>query len=584
MVQIEADTTERETDYEIDSDNFFKDFVNFSRSRQVGNEPQSVVVMGVYLSGLLPSWKDYCGCLITGSSASGKSHLKQEVVDSAFDYVRDDWLYDLTAGSSKALVDDDAVDDARVLNLNELQKIPTEMAEMIKSLSHDGGFDYGRNVSDDDDDTERTRKTRHIHRDPASVVFMLADENTHQVEQELGTRLIEVKVDESVEKNEAVHEMQWGKGELTMQNSEYVYGKKDKDLDHAVRDHVSNAPLDTDVVIPTGRGAFEGDDWDASAVVKPMINFERPESTRASGMTASLVKAFTVANHHAVDRVEWDGETALVARPEDVATLIACRETLLPLTHGLDSKKFAALDAIRQRGGPVQDEPNALACDVDDIKKHVSNAGEVSNIKKNQLRDILREMDDNYLIDIRDHPENGRKNQYVFDGTKTFKPPAIDLYPNRFDVQDPVRDQPLEETVKEQQQRLQQRTQAKEFSMEDAMGGSAGGSSGDTGIGRQLSKNEDDVLTAVEDTADGLAVADMDDTGIAHLVGAAETDVNADLLTPVEGVSEDLETDWESVFNGATEDVVESIFEDLRAEGYIRFDSSGDETVVVVER
>lgn len=451
-----ADAGEREVTREPHPDNIIHDIVEYSRSKQVLNEEQTVVTLLIYATGWLENWSDYAGGVITGGSAGGKSHMKQNVIDSLFAYV-DDALYSPTGFSPTAIQDDPEWDRSMVAALNELQKIPDEVLEFLKSAhGDDGGFDYRRNVSDPD--SESGFSAKQLTSEPKPTVFMLADENTFDVEAELRTRLIEIKVDETEEKNEGVHKMKWGHQNIELPSSDQMYIWDDDELDHMVRSHIRDMPKDMDVVIPTGDGRYDGDDWDAASVVAPLFTFKRSESSRASSMLASLVKASALLNYHARDTVEIDGDEMIVAEPMDVANIIFCRETLLATTHGLTEKKFALLDAIMERGGQANPKGTAVQATKDSIIEEIQHNPEIATMSKSEITELLDELDEKLIINKTDNPEDRRENLYVYDGSATFKKPDIYRCYDKFeDIIDPIRDQPIEETIEEQLDKLNAR-------------------------------------------------------------------------------------------------------------------------------
>lgn len=452
-ISASVDVDEKDVDREPHPDNFLFDVVEYSRSRQVLNESQTIVTLLIYATGLLPNWRDYVGGIITGGSSGGKSHMKQNVVDDMFAYVAD-WLYNPTGTSDLGMIDDPRWEQSKIGALNELQKIPDEMLEFLKSAhGDDGGFDYRRNAPDPD--SEGGFSAVSIETEPKPTVFMLADENNMAVEEELRTRLIEVKVDENPEKNKAVHRMKWGHERITIPSSEHAYVWDDEDLEHMVRAHIRDmdAAMDDidDVIIPTGDDRFEGDHWDASAVMEPLFNFGTSDSTRASSMLASLAKASAALNYHARDTVEFEGETLLVMEPTDVANLIECRDTLLATTHQLTEKKFAVIDAIVEGGVQANSSGTKIQATKQAIEQEIQENREITSLKQSQINNILEELEEDLIIQKTDNPDDRRQNLYIYDGSETFKSPNIEAYYDHFeDVRGPITDQPIERTVEEQ--------------------------------------------------------------------------------------------------------------------------------------
>lgn len=445
---------DKDVEYDVHDKNVLYDVVAWSRARQVLNEEQSCATLLIALTGLLPDHKDYAAGYISGGSSGGKTHMRDEVILPLF-ALKKEWIYTTTSSSAKALIDDEDLDHAKIAMLNEMNKIPPEMMEFLKSIfGDDGGHEYSRNKPDPDSDSGF--KAVKVSSDPKPFIFMLADENKMEIEAELETRMIEIKVDETEDKNMAVHDMHWGHRHLKLKDAPFEYVYDAPELRYALQQHVANIPVDTPVVLPTGEGRFDGDDWDAAAITKPMFLFSRSQSTRASRMVSSLVKASALFNYHArpTTMMEKDGEMVehIIATREDVANIIAIRKTLMNVTHGLDEKKLAIIDAILETGGVADASGSALQATRKQIEKHVNQNKNISTIGKNEVKKLLEEMNDMYLLDIQQNPADNREYIYVYNGTETLDRPAIDA--GFKTVFDPILDQPVSETIRGQQERL----------------------------------------------------------------------------------------------------------------------------------
>lgn len=608
-MEIQVD---KEPEYELHDENVLHDVVEYSRSKQVLNEEQTIAVLLIYVTGLLPDHADYGSGFITGGSSGGKTHMKEKVIDRLF-ALKKDWLFNVTAGSDKSLIDHPEWDDCRIAALNELNKIPDEMAEFLKSVhGDDGGFRYSRNIADPDSESGRT--STDIEREPKPVIFMLADENKMDVEQELQTRMLEVKVDETEEKNAAVHDMHWGHKNLTLPSTEHEYIFDAPHLEYALQYHIANTPVDTPVLIPTGKEEYEGDDWNAAAVTKPMFTFKRSESARASRMIASLVKASALLNYHARDTVEIevDGEmeTHIVAEPEDVGNMIAVRRTLLSSTHDLDDKKMAILDAIITRGGQMDRDSSALACNLKSIEEEIQDNPNIATFSKKELRGLLDEMNEAYLIDIRENPNDRREHLYVYDGGNALGAPAIEEEWDHFeDVFDPIHDRPIKKTVEAQKERLGAR------SVSDALEGAQKAAVGQEGLDGgmvaeepeslgddvgSLSELERDVALLMHENlhAERVCMTDLDDMDYEHMVvgssaGIIEHDVNQDCLRPKRPANTDdirgtifdpQQPRWNGHNRGEVKAKVEQAVADLSKKGTWWMEENDDGTVTIKVR
>jgi DNA-binding MarR family transcriptional regulator len=584
-LNLDVDAAEREADHQI-HDNFFKDFVAFSRSNQLLNEPQAMITLMGMGTGLLEDWQDYQSLIVTGGSSSGKSHMLREVIMEALQYAdrNHEWVYELTGGSDKAAVDDDELDMARIAYFHELQKVPDEMLEFIKSVSEDGGFQYGRNVADPESESGRT--TVHIEKEPLSVIFSFADENESAAgsDQELRTRLIEVKVDENPEKNEGVHYAKWGERNIRMDSGdEYMFD--DEELAHAVKSHIRDVPVDTDVVLPTDDGRFSScsceqqscstsdecpnweqrDDWHAGVVTAPMFTFGRSESTRASAQLASLCKASALWNYHNRDAVCMECSTVysrdeadehdyecpdctddseglkIIAAPTDVVNLIECRPTLLATTHGLTEKKFAVLDAIQERGGQSRQSATAVQAPKQSIIEAIQQNDDIASMTKHEIESILDELDENLIINVVDNPEDRRENLYVYDGGATFEAPAIGEYYDHFaDVHGPVRDEPIERTIERQQEDLNAKMDMESLtaeSREDSSDGSLSGFGDEDGPDHSaFDEDATAVAERLAETVDGYTVpsevVEANTLKVSHMVGDSPIDVDDGVVRP----------------------------------------------------
>ena len=524
---------------EID-ENFLRTFVRFSRANQVSNEAQAVVSLYGYASGLLPEWEDYLGILIRGGTSSGKTHMNREVLKAAFDYADndDDWLYTTTAGSDKSFIDDDSFDDARIGAFNEFQQLGGELREFLKRIVEDGGYEYSRSQHDDESETGRTTET--WEKDPMPVIFSIADENETSVDAEMRSRMVEIQVDEGPEKNKAVHHMKMGKTDIQLPSSDNTYVFEAPTLSYAVKKHIANIPTDTDVVIPTDDGRFDGDTWSVGDVTEPMLNFARSESTRASAALASMVKASALLNYHSREKItDDDGDEYIVAEPQDVGNVLFARRTLMALTHNLTRKKFLVLDGFIEEGAPYNG-PDASAharqMDKNGVVSYIQSRDDIPTFSKSQISDILDQLDEDLVINKQDHPEDARKNIYIYDPSQQFEPPNIyDYYEQFSDVTDPMRDQPIEQTIEQQLRELNATMSAGgATSVETDTSDSQEQESGlsqfdddDSGDDGELSETAEKVAERLTETMDDTwvpaRVIESDDLVVTHMMGISPT-------------------------------------------------------------
>jgi hypothetical protein len=401
-----------------------------------------------YLTGWFDDPDRYNALLISGGSADGKTHLKQSVVDTLFTDVPDKWLYNTTSASGLAMQDDESWDECRFANLDEMNKLEHQTIEFLKSVyGEDGGSTRTRNVADAD--AEGGFDATRIERDPKPFCLLFADENPQGMDWELATRLMEVKVDATREKNMAVGKATWGHSDVELPSdgsgSTYMF---DTDVTDALRQHVANLPTGVDVKLPDDADRYG---WEAWPVVKPIFKWKRSDSTRAARMISNLVRASALFNCHNRDTEVIDGETVIVADPQDLANVLSCRKTLLTTTHELSDKKFAVVDAIRAVGGYADQEGRAKQAPLADIRTYLQESWGGSTIDKSQLRDILTEMAEHYVVDVN---ETEDETYYVYRGGERFGHPNVTEYDVLAETRDPIRSRPLTETVAEHRAEL----------------------------------------------------------------------------------------------------------------------------------
>lgn len=590
----EDDEPNRERpDYEM-SDNAIQELVTYSRSKQVLNEPQTVLTMLVYTTGFFRNSADYGALKLRGGSGGGKTHLKENVIENLFEY-RMNLLYKTTSTSAKAIIDDPEWDQTRIAALDEMNKIPEEMMELLKSTyGDDGGFSYKRNLQDSSSETGFS--PTNISREPKPVIFMLADENNMSVEKELETRFMDVKVDENEEKNEGVHDMKWGHESITLPSTSAKYGEPVPEIEEALKWHIREMPLDVDAVLPTGEGRFEGDDWDAAAVARPLFNFKTSASVRASRMVASLVKASAVYNYHSRPTTEIDGEEYYIVQPQDLVNVLMCREILLNMTHSLDEKKFAILDAIIEKGGSHNKEGTKLQTTKKKIEEYLHEKADISSITKSELNSLLNEMDEKYIIDITENPEDRRENLYVYGGADAIGEPNIwDYYDHFKDCTDVILNQPIEKTIEEQQKRLGKSNPKELLANEKyANQGSSKGQKTLSGGTTDLNDLQVHILTKMHEALDGktVAVDDIDGLDYEHMLGVSPVEETEE--GTVQAVSKPQTSDipntvfdpasdwWDGLNRGEVKAEVSDAVATLKQKGYWDMKQDGDVVEVTV--
>lgn len=534
-------------DYEI-SDNFVENLVDVIRSEMVGNEVPFVLFNLGYTTGLFENPKHYVALMGTGSSGSGKSAVKS-IVDGRWP---SHWLFNTTQTSDKGLIDDDRWNERYIAALDEMNKLPANTLEFLKSsygddADEDGmGFTYTRNV----DDGDGGRTTDEIKKQAMPFAFLFADENSMNMDWELATRVMEIKVEEDAEINSAVIDTMFDHNEVNVEGREHDYVYKFEDGKRAVDNHIANIPRVVEghnqmyarpVLIPHDEQQFG---WDAAEVLRPIFDPNQSDSKRAAKTVAALVRASTLLNYHNRDIIEVDGTEHYVAEPQDVGNVLACRKTLLGMTHDLDEKKLAVIEALTDPdygvggAGPY----GGLAAPIKDIHEYCEEHASVTSLSESHLRKMLEDMADRFILTIHENEGENGAHLYEYHGGSTFGHPNLDVYREKFsDVEDPIRKQPITETCREIKEELATRmaddmldtdpsasttTESASQSSDDTDGQvTLDGSSADT----EWTDIDVRVSQALHDTLDDYRIDDADDElKVQHMVGVSPVEYYSD--------------------------------------------------------
>jgi hypothetical protein len=533
-LEIEVDD-ETAPDYDIAS-NFAENLVDAIRSDMVGNEGPFLALNAVYATGLFENPSHYLATIVRGKSGEGKTELKQNT-DSLWP---NHWLFRTTATSDKGLIDEDEWNQRYVAALSEFQQMPKTMLEMMKASAGDDadedgvGFSYTRNV----DDGDGGRDTDEIKKQSMPFVFLFADENSAEVDWELATRMMTVRVESDEDINEAVIESMFDheKVEVTDREHEYIFNFEDGKS--AIRNHIANVPRPLEYTIPSDDGSvtreaarpvviphdesiewpindhpsIDSAGWDVAKVLKPIFNPGKSDSKRAAKAVANHVRAWALMNHHNREVMEINGTEHIVAEPQDVANVLAYRDLLLNLTHDINEKKFAVIDALTdEHNGVGAPGPNGgLQAPHKDIREYIDEYASITSLTKSQLtnsRDqgILDQMEEDYLIEVHEGEGENGAHLYEFLGGSTFGHPNIDLYPDLFEhCTDPINKQPITQTVKDFERSLSMTTTEDLMSDDpmDALGTANGGDDGDADDSSEAESDDLSAFTDEDDTED----------------------------------------------------------------------------------
>jgi len=558
-------------DYEI-AENVAENLVDVIRSDMVGNEAQFLALNAAYVSGLSVEPSEYLQMIVRGKSGEGKTELKQNV-DSLYP---DNWLLRTGSTSDQGLVDADKWDEAYVGAFAEFQQIQGKMEEMVKSSSGDDadengvGFVHTRNV----DDGDGGRTDEDIEKQAMPTVFLFADENNSEIPKELQTRQMVTRVESSEEINRAVARTKFDHREVSVEGRDETYNFNFEDGKQAVRNHLANIPRnehplwnedpkmyahpviiphDDDAEWPVHTSEHETYGWDAFEVLKDILGYKRTESKRGAQAIANHIRAHTRMNYHNRETMDLDGYTYYVADPQDVANVISYRDLLLAVTHNMDEKKFAVIEALTDPDNGVgAPGPNGgFQAPHKDINQYIDEYADITSLSKYRLVDaedsVLSQMEDDYLIEThKGEGENGA-HLYEFLGGSTFGTCNVDRYPELFEhCTDPIRDQPISETVRHFADTLSVQT-AEDLMADDPMetvtsqstttdsdtdddsGTLSDFSDNDDGSDVEWDETDQHVHERLQDTVHDYRITAEDDLPtLAHMFGISPTDVVTD--------------------------------------------------------
>lgn len=572
-IEIEV-SDETEPDYDI-ADNFAENLVDAIRSDMVGNEEVYLITHFNYATGLFPVADHYNAQIVTGSSSEGKSAVKG-LVDRRWPT---HWLLRVTDMSDKGAIDDTRFNNRYIFAGDELNKLPKNAREILKSTFGDDadeegwGYKYTRNTSQEDgaDDHEEKKKQT------MPFIVLMADENKSGARDwELDTRMMETKVESDEGINEAVSETMWDVDHVMVPDREYEYEFNFEEGKNAIDHHIANIPrrpysrdnvpegwmtnqeYANPVLIPNDptkewpkNGGEETVKWKAHDVVKPMLPFSESDSKRSSKLLANMVRASCLLNYHNRQTTEVNGQTYYIAEPQDVGNLVAVRATLMAETHDLDDKKLAVIQALTDEhngvGGPG---PNGgLQAPIKDIAEYIDEYADISSITESQLRPILEDMADRFLLTIHENEGENGAHLYEYHGGSAFGHPNLDMYPEAFeDVTDPIRDQHISETVRMHKEMLSStvvetddlfsedfdagatETDDSESASESAGGdlSAFGGGSDDGGV--EWDDVDEAVHSALSETLDDCRASPQDIASLKlqHMVGVSPVDYYTD--------------------------------------------------------
>ena len=616
---LEAETDKQQADTSVLSSNKVRDLVEVANGNIIGNEQQMVIGHLALVTGWMYSHDRNVNTILTGPSAGGKSATQEAMLKA----LPSDLAYKASDASSMGVLDDNQWDRSLYAPLDEWQKIPEKLTEILKGVAGgpDDEYRYVRSVSDEDAESGRSGHT--IIKQAKPFQFLYAQ---HALDHELSTRLVFLPIDDNVHVRDAIIESQGGAEHIDVEGYEKDFIFDTDETERALRQHLRELPTveddnenrrgATDAVLPP---------WVRKSV-KPIFNLSSTETNRVAGQIFNLIRASAVLNHDERRQIEKevDGVTldAYVATPQDVANIMSCRETLLAKTHHLTDIKREIIDAIRAHQH-FDDDSEGVGVTVDTIQQYLEDSSSMAVPRKAKLRDLLSELDEHFYIDIHERAGPNGAHLYEFKSLRDIGVPRVtgltqlmnerelerceDLCPGLdldapyadVGARDPFRDQPFVDTVEELRDEfaanpVERASKTAELVDEAASEGGDGGDPGGDGNdmtladamgveGGDLERPDGPVTSVVYERL--LEHADevpwkVDEVEDLHLIGvleegevAAETDLTGTLADPDHDVWDDPRKpdDWVTSQAEAERELEQAITE-VERQGLLQYD------------
>lgn len=460
-------------------DNVVRDYIEYSRGNIIANEEQFALGALAKVTAYLRRFEVNVNDVKIGPSSGGKSHF-QHALGELYPTTQQ---YSVSDGSKMSIVDDNEWDHTVFAFLDEWNKIPDKLTEIIKSTAgEDLKYTYGRSESTDSDDDSRETEKYHTFAKPFDFLYA-----QFQMDNELWNRLLKLYVDDDERIHRAIGKKEAGHTNIKIEgfDNEYIFDTDELESDLYV--HHNN--LETQYVELEGDERLLGDEHSVMPpivwyIAEPIFDHGRTETNRIYGMVFNLMRASSVTNKQNRRTVEvsrsFEGDNvgtetveAQVVNPQDVANILSAYETLLGTTHELERRKRVIVNAIRNNMGLVGDDGGKSGCTIDTIQEYLERDDtHASTPKKDELRDILQELEDNYIINIDERgAPNSSAHLYQFRTMKHIAPPRVSGLTERMseteieqmdrfwpdvdlddpfgDTTDPYRDQPFKETVRD---------------------------------------------------------------------------------------------------------------------------------------
>lgn len=616
---------EQHADADILSENKVDDLVTIANANVVGNQQQVVIGHLALMTGWLYDLDTNVNTILTGPSAAGKSEAQRAMRQA----LPSDLAYETSDASSMGVLDDDSWDKAIYAPLDEWQKVPDKLTEILKGVAGgpDDEYRYVRSVSDED--AASGRSAHEIVKKPKPFQFLYAQ---HGLDHELSTRLVFLPIDDNTMIRDAIIEKQGGAENIAVEGYEKDFIFDAADRERALRDHIRSLPT----IEGEGSNIRGGVDatlppWIRKSV-KPIFDKSRPESNRVAGQIFNLIRASAALNYdqRRSITVEMDGHEldSYIATAQDAANVLSARETLLAKTHHLTQMKRQILDAIRSN----QHFEDANGVTIDVIRNYLEDSAAVSVPRKQKLRDLLNELAEHFYVTVHERAGPNGAHLYEFQSLRDIGMPRVtnlaqymdsaeqqknnELAPNvdlddpYAGTTDPFRDQPFVDTVSEMRDEfaanpVERAAETADLAAEQATGTRSGNDDGDkltlaeaagadtaddadptagrgpveTAVLERLQAHADDEIWNVDTTTDGhlIGVLEEDET-------LAEADLTGTMYDPDHEVWDDPRKpdDW-VVSQEDAEREIEQAINELEQDGLLVFqtDAAGADNPVV---
>lgn len=546
--------SKEELAYEYDlSENVVEDAIKYTRSRTVKNEQQFVLTLLGYLSGFMDDPKHFISGVLIATAGAGKSHV-QNTVSELLD---DDVKYEATTGSEKSIIyDRENWNKALVGDLDELQKPSEDVIEILKGLHGGEDESYIYKVTGGGEGADR--ETDEIELDAMPYWFLYAQ---YEPDFEMWDRLLKVPIHESSEKNDGVARTHWGHNHINFGDDDKSYMYDFEDGTAALKDHIRELPRNAWVEVPAGEEEYGGHDFYSN--IKTIFDIDRSETNRVSKMVANLVRASALLNHKSREKrrisIENGGtREAIIAAPQDLANVMACRDVLMATTHQLDRKRRAICLAIEEVGGTQNAAPIKHPDDREGQPRSIMGYLRETNssfVKKSQIVQMLADLEDNGMVEKLEGAGDNGRNLYKFTSWSNLGKFEIDEeFKNLFhDTVDPFEHCDFIETARRINNELTPKASDYMTSEEVSSGGS-GETSGqvtlveddDGEIDIDLAPFEQEVHQMLMDNLDGETLTELDehDPSPRELLGLVEMGEPDDTLDTTDTILDPNHAVW----------------------------------------